>query len=94
MLTRMHDHFVEICAATDRLVIFQRSYLTPIFSTRNALVTTEGKRPRSWLSATQSAQIQRTNRAHPDGMVGMVAQLIARQRMQKNHQSIAIKREP
>ncbi len=94
MLTRMHDHFVEICAATDRLVIFQRSYLTPIFSTRNALVTTEGKRPRSWLSATQSAQIQRPNRAHPDGMVGMVAQLIARQRMQKHDQPIAIQREP
>lgn len=94
MLKRMHDHLVEVCAVTDLAVIFQRSYLTSIFSTMDALVTAEGKWPGSWLSASQRAQIQRPDRAHPDGMIGMVAQLIARQRMQKHHQPIAIQREP
>lgn len=43
MLKRMHDHLVEVCAVTDLAVIFQRSYLTSIFSTMDALVTAEGK---------------------------------------------------
>lgn len=94
MLKRMHDHFVEVCAATDRAVIFQRIYLTPIFSTMDALVAAERKWPGSWLSASQRTQIKRPDRPHPDGMIGMVTQLIARQRMQKHHQPIAIQRKP
>ncbi|RMT50362.1 hypothetical protein ALP48_200051 [Pseudomonas syringae pv. solidagae] len=93
-LKRIRDHFVDVCAATDRAVIFQRSYLTPIFSTMDALVTVEGKWPGSWLSASQRTQIKRPDFAHPDRMIGMVTQLIARQRMQKHYQPIAIQRQP